>query len=454
MITTICRILLIVFTCVPILGHAQTYKETFPRIGAYEIASARKVAQPEFRERLAKHDIVVLGMWRNWSTTDEQTGQRLTLRDIVVDLKQRSAAEGKDILVGKYAIYNESYSNRNNSATRDRWDKLSNETGPGYPTNNDWWARDKDGAVTSSYNGTWSTNVTDFVTRDSDGFTWTEWAATRDYNEFFRNTPEFDFLFVDNWFHKPRVTADWDGDGTNDGKGADWVKRAYRNGHMDAVRRFRELDSSLFVMGNVDGHPVENVGMLQDEEYRGKVAGLVESVMGRSWSHEVKHGWGAMMDQYQTTLANARDGIVIITVDGDTADNYQFMRYGLTSCLMDDGYYYYTTKADHYKSALWYDEYDADLGKAIDPPQFSPWRNGIYRRRFENGMALVNPRGNGTKTVQIEPGYRRISGTQDPATNNGQPVDSVTLNERDGLVLVKESVAKKVVRPMPPVLLQ
>jgi hypothetical protein len=67
-----------------------------------------------------------------------------------------------------------------------------------------------------------------------------------------------------------------------------------------------------------------------------------------------------------------------------------------------------------------------------------PWQNGVYRRDFENGVALVNPRGNGQQTVQLEAGLRRIAGNQDPAVNNGQAVDTVTLQDADGIILVRD----------------
>jgi hypothetical protein len=452
MLNSVRLTLLLMIFGIPVIGFSQEFKATFPRIGAYEIASAQRVVEPEFRQALSKHDIVILGMWRNWSGTGTVTNTPLTMRDVVVDIKRRSAAAGKNIILGKYTVYNESFSSRSNGASRDRWDKLSSESGPGYPVNNDWWARDKDGQVLTSFESTWSTNVTDYVKRDANGFTWPEWAATRDYNEFFRDIPEFDMLFIDNWFHQPRISADWNGDGSNDAKDAGWVQNAFREGLMSAVHRIRELNPRLMIMGNVDGHPVRGVGMLQEPEYKGQIAGLYEGAIGRSWSHEKHHGWEVMMEQYQTTLANARDNIVIMTVAGP-AEDLVLMRYGLASCLMDDGYYYYTSKEDHYRSALWFDEFDVNLGRAIDPPQFEPWKNGVYRRRFENGMALVNPKGNGAQTIQIEDGYRRIAGRQDPVTNNGRPVSSVTIAERDGLILVRENGASTDVRPKPPVLI-
>lgn len=64
---------------------------------------------------------------------------------------------------------------------------------------------------------------------------------------------------------------------------------------------------------------------------------------------------------------------------------------------MDDGYFSGSTD---YNQIVWFDEFDLAgagttkwLGKALDPPQTKAWQSGVYRRRFVNGMALVNPKG-------------------------------------------------------------
>ena len=59
----------------------------------------------------------------------------------------------------------------------------------------------------------------------------------------------------------------------------------------------------------------------------------------------------------------------------------------------------------------------------------------MWRRDFANGIVLVNPKGNGTKTVTLETSYKHLSGTQASSINNGQTVTSVTLNDRDGVIL-------------------
>lgn len=436
----------------PGLTAAAEYKQTFPRIAGIEIGSSRKVTHPDYRETLSKHDLLILGMWRDWKLPDDVSGELLTIRDVVVDIKNRAAEnDSHQILIGKYTVFNESSNDVTNTASTPKWDKLHAETGPGYPVNNDWWARSRRGDNVGGFRGNWLANVTEYVQRDSNGDTWPEWAVTKDYNEFFASIPELDIWYFDNWFYRPRVKVDWDGDGTDDDKDDESVRQAYRKGYVNALRRAKQLAPDVIMMGNVDGEATTNSGMLTEPEYRGQLTALYEGAMGLSYSSEGWGSWDVMMKQYQTTVANAEDNIAAITVHGPQ-DDYAFMRYGLASCLMDNGYYYYTSIEEQYRSAYWYDEYDIDLGRAIDPPRFAPWKDGVYMRRFENGIALVNPKGNGQQTVRIEAGYSRIDGRQDPVTNNGEPVDSVTLGERDGIILVRTDKLDPGARPKPPVM--
>lgn len=107
---------------------------------------------------------------------------------------------------------------------------------------------------------------------------------------------------------------------------------------------------------------------------------------------------------------------------------------------MDDGYFSFTDNAAGYGSTPLFDEYKVSLGYPTDPPPTAAWSNGVWRRNFQNGTVLVNPRGNNNNmpvTVTIEPGYKHFTGTQDSTTNNGAAVTTVTLQPRDGLVLIK-----------------
>ena len=60
---------------------------------------------------------------------------------------------------------------------------------------------------------------------------------------------------------------------------------------------------------------------------------------------------------------------------------------------------------------------------------------------------LANPKGNGQQTVTLETPYLKIKGTQDPVTNNGQTVTTVTLKDRDGIILLKQKPATRPAAP-------
>src|ERR1019366_6270385 len=119
-----------------------------------------------------------------------------------------------------------------------------------------------------------------------------------------------------------------------------------------------------------------------------------------------------------------------------SATDFQSFRYGLASCLMDNGYFVFNSSAA-YDDAPAFDEYNAKLGNSTSSPQTTAWQHGVYRRDFDNGIALVNPKGNGAQTVQLETSYKRLTGTQAPSVNNGQTATSVTLQDRDGLILMR-----------------
>jgi len=115
------------------------------------------------------------------------------------------------------------------------------------------------------------------------------------------------------------------------------------------------------------------------------------------------------------------------------------MRYGLTSCLMDDGYYTFSANGT-YDNTLQFDEFAARVGYPIQAPPLTAWQNGVWRRDFQNGIALVNPRtANGSSvTVTLETTYVHLSGSQDSAVNSGAAVTSVTLGNGDGVILLRQ----------------
>jgi hypothetical protein len=153
------------------------------------------------------------------------------------------------------------------------------------------------------------------------------------------------------------------------------------------------------------------------------------------------------MEVYRSVASHMRQPSAMLFTMAARVDDYALMRYGLASCLMDDGFFCFTDDNKPFASNPWFDEYGVKLGRAVSEPPLEPWRNGVYRRDFENGVVLVNPRGNGAQTVELEPGLTRFKGRQDPVHNNGKPVRTLRLADRAGILLVRERRGRRLAPP-------
>ena len=441
-------------------------KDEFPRLGLMLIGGqGHRYHEADYQQQLARFDLVVLGMYPGWN----KGGQGSTPNEKQSSVLRQIKALNPDIVLANYSILLES-PDHVTGAYGDVFNKVSKELGPirngGTYMPNDWWARTSSGANMSPWSGTWKVNITDHVTPDANGDTYPEWFAKRNYEQMFKNVPEWDAIYHDGVRYKPRRSVDWDRDGV-DNPIDDWeTQRKYRAAMVRQWQAERGLMPGMLMIGNIGtwGQSIvvdygKWVLTEFDQELNG---GFLEKYMGKFWSLEQRWSWEAMMRSYRETLARtAAPKLILLNAgdgDRDGIGYYQYFRYGFASTLLDNGYFDFSD-ADIYADIYWFDEYDLAgksttrwLGKALDVPQHGPWSNGVYRRRFVNGMVLVNPRGNGTRTVQIEAGYSRIKGIQDPVTNNGQPVTTVTINERDGLILVRDGGELQPPAPKPPTL--
>jgi hypothetical protein len=126
---------------------------------------------------------------------------------------------------------------------------------------------------------------------------------------------------------------------------------------------------------------------------------------------------------------------------GNNAD-YRKVRFGLCSTLMGDGYFSFDYGESSHAQLWRYDEYDAKLGKPLGagrnilPDDSKNSWLGVWRRDFENGVALVNPSAK-SLTVNLDQELEKLRGSQDPQTNDGSIVTSVTLEPQDGVILLK-----------------
>ncbi|HVU23020.1 MAG TPA: Ig-like domain-containing protein [Opitutus sp.] len=416
------------------------YKTVFPKLGGVNYG-AKNYQDPAYQANLAKLDYVLLGFYRGWAHPNIRTAV------------QQIKALHPNMLIGQYTLLESQYlTTDTNSSEYDINVELNSGVGPNGI--GDWWAYDNAGNRTFESSSQPEVNITAFTQPDSSGLRFPQWLAQRNDNAYFAPVPEFDVWFTDNIFYRPRRNADWNRDGTNDSKDDPAVRTYYRRGNVDQINAINRLHPGELIAGNIDGWS-PNDGFLREAQYAGLFSGaLQEHAMGQNYSEEsVADGWNQMMTSYRSLMDHTiAPHLVIFSADG-LATDYAKFRYAFASALMEDGYFCYSpvNSTNHvlYSSVAWFDEYDLAgtantswLGAAVDPEQRAPRVNGVYLRRFAHGLAIVNPKGNGPQTVDLAalfPGetYRRITGTQDPATNNGATATTVTLDERNGLILVK-----------------
>ena len=228
------------------------------------------------------------------------------------------------------------------------------------------------------------------------------------------------------------TSIDWSHGGADGDPKGQAVAAAYRAGHRAEWDYIRRIHPGLPLMGNADGD-------LAEPEYAGQLEGaFLGGLMGKNWSIETWGGWSKVMSRYRAAMANTcSPHLVGFNVHGDPTD-YRFFRYAYASCLLDDGYFCFTAKDKEYSSVTWFDEFDFKLGVAVRPPPTGPWRSGVWRRDFERGIGLVNPTKEAV-TLTLDPGFCRLKGKQDPATNDGSPPTSILLPARDAIILCRQS---------------
>ncbi len=413
-------------------------KPGFPRLGGYKIGTPQAYEDPQVQRDYGRLDLVILNTYPGW-----EEAHHATLQSAVQSIKSN-----KGTLVFEYLNINE-LSPRVGGAFEPLRGKVESEH---------WWLypQGTSGAPVAS---TWANfqivNYTLGARANASGERYVDWYSKWAFNRLLRPAPALDGTYTDNFFWVPRVNGDWDRDGVSDGKKSSTAQQLHRQGMRRHIEVLKTLMPGKLYLGNLADWGQPNAVY---PEYEGLLnGGVLERYIGETWSPEgqdwkgATNNWGSwaeMMREYRKVMKSvAEPKLVIFNQFGDPT-NYQSFRYGLASCLMDDAYFDFTdARNGMYSTVPWFDEYDAKLGQASSGPALTAWKSGVYRRNFENGIALVNPRGNGTVTVDLEKDFMRINGTQDRAVNNGQLTRKVTLQDRDGIILLDPNATDL---PQPP----
>jgi hypothetical protein len=415
-----------------VAGAASAFtKPDFPRIGGIQIGSPMNYNDPTYQAGLAKQNVMILGMYPGLAPGGQ------SLNSIVQAIK----AKNPNALVFLYAIADSLQSSVSGS---DAYTPLRAKL-----NSMKWWLYPNTALsqpVPTPQNTSFDEiNITQYTPTDSQGNTAIQWITKFFVSTYATPNPAVDGLFMDNTAVTPPVAGDWKRNGTvqaaSDAQAGTW----FRQGYVQYYSLARSLMPGKYQIGNVTTWAAS--GAAVPAEYQGMLhGGVMEGFIGKSWSVESWAGWQVMMKQYEAIMnAAMQPKLGIFNQWGDPTD-YQSMRYGLASCLMNDAYYSFTDNAKQYSGVTWFDEFDVKLGQASATPA-AAWNSGVWRRDFDNGIVLVNPKGNGTKTVTLDTAYVKIKGTQDPATNNGQTVTTVTLKDRDGIILMRKNPQKRPAAP-------
>jgi hypothetical protein len=392
-------------------------------LGAYPIGSPQTY-DANFRAIAAKFHVVIVSNWQGYA------GDLPSMGAVFKDIKSRSTIGTK---LFSYVNDNETESFTEAPILA----KVSSERWYLYPTGTTGTP------VPSAYAGATEVNDTLFVKPDTSGKTWIDWYADFRYAAFVTgdslDAPNAygDGFFMDNVFWSPRVDGDWNLDGVTDSQSDPTVQGWYRAGYQHYFDYIRSVWPGSFQLGNVAdwGGTSATIGVY-DQMANG---GVLEGYLGDTWSFETWGGFDVMMAAYRKTMDALAPPKLGIVGDDGAATDYQGMRYGLASTSMDDGYYYHSSGGSYAPPPPWYDEFDFDLGHPVSTAQGArqtgAWTQGVWRRDFEHGVVLVNPKGNGSQTVDLGGAFKKLLGKQDAAVNDGSSVTSVTLNDRDGIVL-------------------
>lgn len=409
-------------------AYKLSKRDSYPYTFAYAISAklSPKLGAVSVQAKLARFDVVIL----NLSPLSDARYSGRTWQDVVANIR----ALNPDILLGVYTILEETKndSNKKTNWSIDKYTKVQNEN---------WWLRTDSGTKIKAYGETCAINGSRYSAPDASGMRWPQWLAKRNFEKFFNPAlitgKGLDIWFFDNVRCKSLYHGDWNKDGLADESSVSTGLSAYRGMNKDYISSMRALAPQLIIMGNapcdLSAYP------------KALDASLNEAMFGKTWSlggyppwgkgHD--GSWAKAMYQYNAQFKNVNTDLVVFQAQGLSTD-YQLLRYALCSCLLNNGYFNYADESVGYVVPPWFDEYDHKLGTAITAPQSMAWKNGVWRRDFEFGISLVNPT-TSTKTVNIEAGFHRISGVQDPATNSGaSAAGKLTIPSRDGIILIRD----------------
>jgi hypothetical protein len=369
------------------LSEAVVLKSTFPKRANYFLAWDMSLEQAR---ELAKWDLVILDMEHQVKSRDKIEEMRRINPHIVL------------------IAYITAQEIRNDVPRLAPYVPLRAKLWSGIQSN--WWLTNSIGQKISWWPGTSMLNITS---------PWSEYLANFISKDIL-SSGLWDGVFFDNT---------WNSLTEKIGNSADIKDVDYRQGMNNFFARVRELDGNKHWLMGIDGENFTGLNGMMFENF------------------PYARGWSRMMNDYtgfpsRAVAAPAYSILNANTANAGGADDYQRLRFGLASALLGNGFYSFDVGDRDHGQTWWYDEYDFNLGESTAGPTLARVNSsnfnqkGIWRRDFKNGLVLVNS-GTGSENIELNAEYEKLKGTQDPGTNDGIIVSSITLPSYDGLILLR-----------------
>ena len=287
---------------------------------------------------------------------------------------------------------------------------------------NDMWLYDQNGQPVTFWAQNWMLNP---------NTAWADYVSSFIQSNFFGPGDVWDGVFYDNvwtdisWINNGNI--DLNRDGSKDS--VNYIRTHWEAGMRSLFTKTRQkIGNDVILIGNGDrGYP-----------------DLLNGIYFENFSKDIANKWGEKMELYKTVARGHKypRTPIIGNNTGNTGNykDYRNVRFGLTSSLLESGYYAFDFGDQGHENIWWYDEYNVDLGtpsgNASSRKGFSSYQPDVWRRDFSNGVSIVNST-KIPKTVELGGEFEKLHGSQDPSVNDGSIVNEVSIDGMDGLILLK-----------------
>lgn len=353
-----------------------------------------------FLSQLARYDLLIL--------TQDQINTHL---GIIKTIRQNNP----DVIILTY-VPSQSFNTK-------YWDNYYSVFKNLRPIDESWWLRDPQGKIIHHWQDLANINMDQAWSRHLVAFVQAQ----------ILNNSEIDGVFFDmvsesiSWANGGDI--DLNGDGQKDDQ--TWLDKEWLARTAYFLEYARDNLKTKYIVMNGSSHPI-----------------LQQFVNGRMFEtfpirRDNNGEWGKIMNSWKKNKQqNSRPFLTIINANTSNSGrvDYQNMRFGLASTLLENGYFSYDYGDQEHGQTWWYDEYDVNLGEPLSSSKsknnYSEYKADIWQRDFANGLAIVNSTGE-KKTVGLGGEYEKIHGAQDVKVNDGSIITETSIDGYDGLLLLK-----------------